>query len=157
MCEQKRDLQDMKHLFETSLIQIQLWKDTRMDLQSIYYIICLSHSVWMSLSLFLSLSQSLLSGNSSVCFLCLFFFFFTAFLLIYAACHENSHRTKYEKISEGGLKKSHHIQLRDFLVHSRVRENKQIAEDEGENRKVFPSQLQLFSQGGAGLDAALCK
>jgi len=65
----------MKHLFETSLIQIQLWKDTRMDLQSIYCIICLSHSVWMSLSLFLSLSQSLLSGNSSVCFLCLFFFF----------------------------------------------------------------------------------
>jgi len=64
----------MKHLFETSLIQIQLWKDTRMDLQSIYYIICLSHSVWMSLSLFLSLSQSLLSGNSSVCFLSFFFF-----------------------------------------------------------------------------------
>lgn len=64
--------------------------------------------------------------------------FFTAFLLIYAACHENSHGTKYEKIREGGLKKkSHHIQLRDFLVHSRVRENKQIAEDEGENRKVF--------------------
>jgi hypothetical protein len=83
--------------------------------------------------------------------------FSTAFLLIYAACHENSHGTKYEKIREGGLKKSHRIQLRYFLVHSRVRENKQIAKDEGENRKVFPSPLQLFSQGGAGLNAALCK
>lgn len=83
---------------------------------------CLSHSSCLSLS----------SRGTPVSA------FFTAFLLIYAACHENSHGTEYEKIREGGLKKkkkSHHIQLRDFLVHSRVRENKQIAADEGGEKK----------------------
>ncbi len=95
------------------------------------YVICLCHSVWMFLSLSMALSQSLLSGKSSV--------FFLHCIPVGICCLSwNSHGTKYEKIGEGGLKKTHHIKLRDVLVHSRVGEKKKkIAEDEGGEMKRF--------------------
>ncbi len=115
------------------------------------YVTCLCHSVWMFLSLSMALSQSLLSGKSSV--------FFLHCIPVGICCLSwKFSRNQIWENRRGWVKKTHHIKLRDVLVHSRVGENKKNSwRWGGRNEKVFPSPLQLFSQGGAGLNAALCK